>query len=418
VRLEFLVVAMLLPILAAADSASVEFGGHTKTRILADSYPEDSAFNAVAGSSATSLEEELRLNLSVDKGAWSFDGAWQLYGGYGDRIALTRVLGDTGLPGTGHLPSDERRFLDLTDTITDDGKFAAVQRLDRFAVSYVKDNFVIRVGRQALTWGNGLIFTPMDIVNPFDPVAIDTEYKPGDDMIYAQYLFSNGNDIEIAEVFRRDPLTGKRGSSTSSTAAKYHGILGDAEYDLLIAKHYGDTTFGVGGNKSIGGAIVHGDVVWMDTAAGNKLQLVTNLSYSWVWGGKNVSGLIEYYFTGFGQPDGRYDLASLSQNSELLKRFSRGEAFTLGRNYLAGGIAIEMSPLWVLTPNLFTNLDDGSSLLQVVARYSLGEDAELLAALNLPLGSNGTEFGGIDAGVPGVYFSTNLSLFAQFAWYF
>jgi len=42
-----------------------------------------------------------------------------------------------------------------------------------------------------LSWGNGLVFSPMDIVNPFDPTAVDTEYKAGDDMLYGQidYFF-------------------------------------------------------------------------------------------------------------------------------------------------------------------------------------------------------------------------------------
>ena len=79
---------------------------------------------------------------------------------------------------------------------------------------------------------------------------------------------------------------------------------------------------------------------------------------------------------------------------------------------------IEMTPLWMLTPNLFWNLDDGSALLQVVTRNSLSDNVEFLAAINLPVGPNGSEFGGIDAGLPGIYLSADASLFAQIAWYF
>ena len=77
-----------------------------------------------------------------------------------------------------------------------------------------------------------------------------------------------------------------------------------------------------------------------------------------------------------------------------------------------------MTPLWMMTPNLFANLDDGSALLQVVTRNSLGDNAEILGAINLPLGPSGSEFGGIEAGLPGIYLSSDFSLFAQFAWYF
>ena len=42
----------------------------------------------------------------------------------------------------------------------------------------------------------------------------------------------------------------------------------------------------------------------------------------------------------------------------------------------------------------------------------------MLCALNLPLGPNGSEYGGIQSPVTGAYFSTGVSLFAQLAWYF
>ena len=55
---------------------------------------------------------------------------------------------------------------------------------------------------------------------------------------------------------------------------------------------------------------------------------------------------------------------------------------------------------------------------QIVTRYNLGENLEFLGALNIPIGPDGTEYGEIESGVEGIYFSTNASLFAQFAWYF
>ncbi len=74
-------------------------------------------------------------------------------------------------------------------------------------------------------------------------------------------------------------------------------------------------------------------------------SLVTSLSYSWTWGGKNVSGVVEYFYNGFGKSDGCYSLECLAENPELLKRIARGELFTLGRNYLAASAMIEIHPL-------------------------------------------------------------------------
>ena len=155
-----------------------------------------------------------------------------------------------------------------------------------------------------------------------------------------------------------------------------------------------------------------------DSASGNKVQLVTSLSYSWVWGGKNVSGVLEYYFDEFGQKDERYDTESLSQNTDLLERLVRGQSFTIGRHYVGAALSIEMTPLWILTPTLFANAEDQSALLQIATRNNLRENMEFIGALNLPLGPDGSEYGGIALDMSGLFLSSDASLFAQLAWYF
>ena len=136
------------------------------------------------------------------------------------------------------------------------------------------------------------------------------------------------------------------------------------------------------------------------------------------WGGKNVSGAFEYYYNGFGQKDGDYTLQSLSNNLELLDRLARGELYSLGRHYLAGSVMIEITPLWLLTPTMFLNVEDGSALLQFVSQNDLGENLAFLGSLSVPIGPRGTEYGGIETRIPDRYLSTDLSLFAQIAWYF
>jgi hypothetical protein len=400
---------------AHAQEADYEFGGHTKGRLLGQNFPDNSAFRELVGSSSLDIESDLRLNFEARKGRWSFDAAYQLFAAYGDRVNATGFL-----PGgaVNRLPNDDRRFFNLTSVIDDSGKFVALHRLDRLWAGYANDKTVVRFGRQALSWGNGLIFSPMDIVNPFDPTQVDTEFKAGDDMLYGQYLQDNGNDIQFAYVIRRSLTSGDPEFDESSVALKYHGIAGEAEIDLLVASNYGDTTLAVGGNRSIGGAILRGDLVVTDATSGTKLQLVTSLSYSWVWGGKNVSGVIEYYFDEFGQKDGRYDSSSLAQNPELLQRLARGQSFTIGRHYVGGGLTIEMTPLWILAPTVFANIEDPSALLQIVTRNNLSENMEFIGALNVPLGPPGSEYGGIELNMPGLYLSTDASLFAQLAWYF
>jgi len=247
---------------------------------------------------------------------------------------------------------------------------------------------------------------------------VDKEYKTGDDMLYGQYLRNNGHDFQGVMVFRRDVLTGDVESDVCSLAIKYHGLSGGSEYDALVARHYGDALLGAGGNTSIGGAVWRGDLVVTFAEEGAVASAVTGLTYSWIWGGKNVSGIVEYFYNGFGQPGGEYAPDSLADNPDLLERFARGELFTLGRHYLAGSAVFEITPLFLLTPNVFVNLADPSALVQLVTQNDLRENLVLLGALNVPLGPNGSEFGGIGTDLPGLYLSSGPSIFVQLAWYF
>ena len=57
-------------------------------------------------------------------------------------------------------------------------------------------------------------------------------------------------------------------------------------------------------------------------------------------------------------------------------------------------------------------------LLQIFSQHDLQQDLQLLLALNLPTGSDGSEFGGVDSGVGDRPLAVGTSLFAELAWYF
>lgn len=374
-RLSWTVVLLLGAAAAAADDSPYEIGGHTKVRLVGQSYPGDSVFRDIAGSTSLDTAAEMRLKFSAKASGWTLQSDYQLLGLYSEFLPFA-------------VPNDDQRLFDLTKVITDGSDSALLHRLDRLWLGFAGERLVVRVGRQALSWGNGLYFHPMDLVNPFDPTTIDTEYKTGDDMAYAQYLRGNGDDLQAAAVFRRDPATGDIESDEGTVALKYHGFAGEFEYDVLVGEHYGDTVLGFGGAGSVGGAVWRGDILITDTDDDTHMELVTNLSYSWMWQDRNVSGAAEYYRDGD------------------------------DRNYLAGSLMIEMSPLWTVTPTVVSNIDDPSALLQLVTQYSLGDNLAFLGSVNLPLGGNGTEFGGPESGIPGRYLSYDVGVFAQIAWYF
>lgn len=389
-RLELATILLLGCCAVLADDGNLDITGHSKLRGTLQTFPDDSLFRDLLGKQAAAAGGELRLNLEWNKRRWSVDAGYQLLLLHGDEL-LQRP------------PTDDRRWFNLTDVISEGGKNTAVHRLDRLFISYASEKAVVLFGRQALSWGNGMFYAPMDLVNPFDPATIDTEYKTGDDMLYTQYLQDNGNDIQGAVVIRRNLLSGDVEYDQGTVAVKYHGFSGEREYDLLLAESYGDLVIGAGMAGSLGGAAWGADLVWTDADDDQYVQLVANLSYSWMGWDRNMSGAIEYYYNG---------------NSNDIEQIARGQLFGLGRHYLAGSIMFEMTPLWTLTPTLLCNVEDPSALLQIQTGYSLSDNATFLGSVNLPVGGNGTEFGGLDSGIPGRYLSTGAGLFAQIAWYF
>ena len=306
--------------------------------------------------------------------------------------------------------------MNLTSVIYEEGASAIVHRLDRFSIGYQSGSNVIKLGRQAISWGNGVMFRPMDFLNPFDPSAIDKEYKTGDDMVYAQHLFANGNDLQLVWGGRRN-TDGKLNNEHASLAGKLHAFVGASEIDVLIGKHYNDTVIAIGGVFNAGEGLVRADVVLVDTTENTYVSAVANYNYSWTAFDLNMSAVIEYIHKDFGVSNGEYTAKTFTENPELGARLVRGELYSLGQDYLGVSLLTELSPLWLAGSNLFYNINDYSSLVQVVSRHDLSQNSRASIALSLPIGAYGSEYGGISISDDPPT-TTEWSLYAQWAWYF
>ena len=412
------------PLLAAEQGDSITdwtFSGHSKFQYIHTRIPDDSVLQDISGDSLQDFNLEVRLQAAARRNRWGFMADLQFITVHSDKLSASDDLPLLLFPGADVI-NDDRRWFNLTHVFHNEGKNATLARLDRISIGYTGDKTVIRFGRQAVSWGNGLLYTPMDIFNPFDPATVDKEFKSGDDMLYGQYLLDDGSDIQTVAVVRRDLISGDVEADQSSLAVKYHGFgqgfVGGYEYDLLLAEHYDDLVVGLGGSADIAGAVWRGDLVWTDTDTSSVLTAMAGSSYSWVTGQRNWTGVLEYYYNGYGQSGGDYSAQGLANNPALLQRLARGEIFNLGRHYLGAGATVEISPLFILGPNIFVNLTDPSALAQLVMTYDWKQDLQVLAALNVPIGSKGSEYRGIEVQQPGLYISTGPSIFAQLAWYF
>ncbi|MCF8112082.1 MAG: hypothetical protein K9J85_11425 [Desulfobacteraceae bacterium] len=393
---------ILLPTGAAAGKDfSVDWGGHLRIRSSAADPEADSRLDILRKNRLYDTGFEFRsrheLNLS---NAWELDLHYEMTGTAGDtRKAETEFL--KRYPAAGRFYAvqddpDQRRLMDLSHVITSDSDDLLYHRLDRLVLTARRDWATLRVGRQALTWGNGFLFNPMDLFNPFSPTDVERDYKAGDDMVTFQTYTGASGDIQALYVPRRNPETGDLEWNQSSAAAKYHRYLGSLEMDLMAGIHYEDFVAGFGLIGYLGGAAWRLDATytWLDDSARRSgfVSLCANLDYSWTWWGKNMYGWIEYYYTGLGTDD--YQEAVTAP--DIMERLVRGERYTLGRSYLDANLRAELHPLLNFHITMITNPEDPSGALQPRLVWDARQNLQLTAGANLYWGGPDTEFGGFD----------------------
>ena len=400
-----LAAGLLLAARVCADPVS----GYLKFSNQWDATPSDSVAALLGHRYYSDSHIDLRLIWAPQEGAWSALVHGQLLADQGGEVTLTRELVQAYPQFTPYNP-DNTSALHLSHVFTNSNDTRVVTRFDRFYVGYSTEHLIVRAGRQAITWGTGQIFHPMDLFDPFSPISTDTEYKTGVDMLYGQWLFDGGSDIQALIVPRRDPVSGELRKDQSSVALHYQRNVGELAIAWMLARDRQDNVAGF----SIGGPL--GSAAWSTTivpdfssGGSEHTSMVANLTQAWTWNGRPLTALFEYYHNGFGQPGSSYTMSDLS--AQLLDRLTRGQVFVTGREYLATGMTVDWTPLLKLQATLIVNAQDHSSLLLPEARYSLGENTELVFIGQLPVGSHGSEFGGLQLNPGGPVLSAAPSQF-------
>jgi len=336
----------------------------------------------------------------------------------------------------GDMPEDDRRLLDLTRRLDRDNDWIWYHRLDRLCLSWRPGPVDIRLGRQAVTWGNGRIFNPMDLCNPFSPTDVERDYKIGDDMLSAEITGAFGH-VQLLVVPRRDPADHDVDAAHSSAAVKYHLAAGGLEWNLMAGRHYRDLVAGAGVVGYLGGAAWRLDTVltvpdddddlWTENKeADTYLAVVANIDRSWVWWKRNWYGLVEFHYNGLMDDD----YAENTTVGYIADRLARGDLHGLGRYYAAATIQLEAHPLVNLYLTAIANLEDPSGVFLPRLTWDATANARLTLGGTLNRGGTGTEFGGweiprsafLPAGLPGhatgLYTTPPDSIYAWLTWYF
>jgi hypothetical protein len=162
----------------------------------------------------------------------------------------------------------------------------------------------------------------------------------------------------------------------------------------LLSRDHGAWVGGVGVNGAIGGASWNVELVPTFEGHGTtRVSGLANVSDAVTIDGRNATVFAEYFHNGFGVASA--DLALSNLPPDLADRLARGQLFNTRRDYLAGGLTLEVNPLLNVSPTLIADLNDGSVFILFSGTFSLTDDLALTAGAQAPIGGRGTEFGGL-----------------------
>jgi len=396
---------LVTPALADPLRVRLDFGGNL------DWAEADSIDAALGFQNRQSLDAKARLIWQGGPGAWGFEVQSLLSYQLGDDVGMAAAYAGLGPP------APPASFFDLTSEISSGTGHTLTHTLDRLSVSFASENMVLKVGRQAVTWGSGMVFHPSDIIAPFAPDAVDTAYKPGVEILYGQYLFDNGNDLQAVFVPRRAIAGGPLDWQQSTLALQAALLLGELDGTVMLAQDHGDTLLNLGLGGPLAGAAWNVELGQWFLADGDRpLNILVNISNSGSIGDMNITYFAEYFRNGFGV-DTATPLDALPE--ALATRLATGQLFNVGQDFLALGGQLAVNAELTLSPSIITSLNDGSVFAGLYGNVSASDNFDISFGASQGFGASGTEFGGRETSAgSGVYVRAPLAVSLNLTRYF
>jgi hypothetical protein len=262
-------------------------------------------------------------------------------------------------------------------------------RLYRAALTLTRGDVDLKLGRQRIAWGTGRFWSPLDILNPVSPLALEREERVGVD---AALLEAKLGPLSRASLVYA-PAT-DRGSP--SRALQWHGNAAGVDASLVAGRLLGLDIVGVDVASQIGDVGLRGEAARLRPSAGRGFsRLMAGADYAFA-GGLTLSA--ELYYNGAGDRDPvAYDLAA----------WSAGRVSTLATRYAGLFASYEITPLLKWVNYAVVNVDDGSHGFDSRLVWSWRNNLDLTIGVQRFTGSAGSEY----ARMPN-------AAFAQLQWFF
>ena len=322
---------------------------------------------------------------------------------WGDTLKLQDRLEQLGAAEISGFVPARARFMDLEDQVFTAEAETLVHGLDRLWIRLEPDpRLQWTIGRQAVGWGAGQIWSPEDLFAAFSPTEIDREEKLGVDVVrlVLQPLPGLSVDVVGEPLDVDEPWQAK--ADDSALAARVGTHLGEYDLHLCGGMVQADTVLGGDFSGYLGDAGFRGEALqtWVDESGQrNYFRGLLGLDYAFAqsW---NPYAAIEYFYNGLGEDDPE-DYAARRLESSVRRQFERGTAYNIGRDYLGATLRVQPNARLTIQGTTLANLHDGSFREFATLSWSALEDFDLIAGADFGMGTGGGEFTGIRAGETG-----------------
>jgi hypothetical protein len=267
-----------------------------------------------------------------------------------------------------------RTYLDLESVYAREGDVLGRHRIRRAAFTVSHGATDLRVGRQRVAWGTGRFWSPLDLLNPVNPTALEPGERDGVDAILVEHKRS--------AVSRASFVFAPVHAGRDFALAQWHSNASGIDYSVTGGQVPEGRLLGLDAAGQIGGAGVRAEWTVTQQDVGGALHRVL---LGWDYAFANTLTLsAEFYYDGSGSDDpASYDIAGLLS----------GRRQTVGRRY--GGLytRYEFTPLLKWENWLARNLSDRSWYVSPRLTYSLRQNLDLAAGAQFYGGQHESEFG-------------------------
>jgi hypothetical protein len=263
------------------------------------------------------------------------------------------------------------------------------QRLYRAAVTLSRGAVDLKLGRQRIAWGTGRFWSPLDILNPVSPLAVEREQRQGVDAVLVEAKLGPVSRLSLLQA--PSPVRGP-----ASRALQWHGNAGGVDGSLVVGRLAGLDVLGFDLAGQLGQAGVRAEWARLEDARARRFaRALIGLDYAFA-NGLTVSA--ELFHNGAGARDPwRYDPAAAM----------RSQIGNLATRYFGMYASYEITPLLKWISYAAVNLDDRSRGLDSRLAWAWLPNVELSAGLQRFGGAPRSEYGRLQD-----------AAFVQWQWFF